>query len=86
MQSFIGRAWFLMGARRVSVLKTEVSLLVEVLKVHFKICTNPTEIVGGWGVSFQNDFHFGVAAGGRKLRPAISLVLQPLERCDSMTC
>lgn len=62
-----------MGARRVSVLKTEVSLLVEVLKVHFKICTNPTEIVGGYGVVFQNDFHFGVAAEGSKLRPAIPL-------------
>ena len=55
------------------VLKTEDSLLVEVLKVHFKICTNPTEIVGGYGVYCQNDFHFGVAAEGRKLRPVIPL-------------
>lgn len=47
VQSFIGRAWFPMDARRVSVLKTVVSLLVEVLKVHFTICTNPAEIVGG---------------------------------------
>ena len=55
------------------MLKTEESLLVEVLKVHFKICTNPTESVGGYGVVFQNDFHFGVAAEGSKLRPAIPL-------------